>query len=263
MASPRFRRPAVAGLFYSDDPSELAESVRAHLAAAAADPRPAPRIVIAPHAGYVYSGPVAGTVYARIAPLRGVIRRVALFGPSHHVYFRGLALPGAEVFTTPLGPVPVDRAGVERLLALPGVSVRDDAHAREHSLEVQLPFLQQVLGEFTLVPVVTGDADPDLVADAMAALLDGETLLVVSSDLSHYHDYASARRLDAAATRAIEALDPEGLDEDSACGRVAVRGLLTLARRRGLAARTLDLRSSGDTAGPRDRVVGYGGYEFA
>jgi hypothetical protein len=220
--------------------------------------------VIAPHAGYVYSGPVAGTVYARVAPLRGAIRRVALFGPSHHVGFRGLALPGADAFTTPLGPIPVDRAGVERLLARPDARERDDAHAREHSLEVQLPFLQQVLGEFALLPVATGDAEPDAVADAMAQVSgDDDTLLVVSSDLSHYYDYTTARRLDEASTRAIEALDPDGLDEESACGRVAVRGVLALARRRGLAARTLDLRNSGDTAGPRDRVVGYGAYEFA
>jgi AmmeMemoRadiSam system protein B len=238
--------------------------VRACLRDAPADPAPPPRAVIAPHAGYVYSGPVAGRVYARLAPLRGRIRRVVLIGPSHRVWFRGLAVPSAQVFTTPLGPVRVDREALERILALPQVVERDDAHAEEHSLEVQLPFLQEVLGEFGLVPIAAGDASADEVAAVIEALWDGpETLVVVSSDLSHYHDYTSARRRDEETTRAIEALDPSALDEESACGRVGVRGLLLVARRRGRAARTLDLRSSGDPAGPRDRVVGYGAYEFA
>jgi AmmeMemoRadiSam system protein B len=264
MPAPRFRRPAVAGLFYPADPDELAASVRACLRAARPDAAPAPRAVIAPHAGYVYSGPVAGSVYARLAPLRGRVRRVVLIGPSHRVGFRGLAVPSADVFTSPLGPVPVDREAVARILALSQVVERDDAHAQEHSLEVQLPFLQEVLGGFALVPIAAGDASAEQVAEVIEALWDGpETLVVVSSDLSHYHDYATARRLDEETTRAIEALDPEGLDEESACGRIGVRGLLLVARRRGLAARTLDLRSSGDTAGPRDRVVGYGAYEIA
>jgi AmmeMemoRadiSam system protein B len=212
----------------------------------------------------VYSGPVAGTVYARLAPLRGRVRRVVLIGPSHHVGFRGLAVPSADAFATPLGDVAVDRAAVERLLALPGVTERDDAHAREHSLEVQLPFLQEVLGEFALVPLAAGDASAEEVAAVLEPFLaEPETLVVVSSDLSHYQGYDTARRMDEATSRAIEALRPELLDGERACGYVGVRGLLLLARRWGLAARTLDLRSSGDTAGDRDRVVGYGAYELA
>jgi hypothetical protein len=212
----------------------------------------------------VYSGPVAASAFARIAPLRGRIRRVVLIGPSHHVALRGLAVPSAGAFATPLGDVPVDRAAVERLLGLPQVVERDDAHAREHSLEVQLPFLQQVLGEFALVPLAAGDASAEEVAEVLERFLDEpQTLIVVSTDLSHYHDYTTARRMDAATSRAIEELRPELLGRESACGRVAVGGLLVLARRRGLSVRTLDLRSSGDTAGPRDQVVGYGAYELA
>jgi hypothetical protein len=249
------------GLFYPGERAALAASVQGLLRAAGPAEGPAPRAVIAPHAGYVYSGPVAASAYARLAPLRGRVRRVVLVGPSHHVGFRGLAVPSADAFETPLGTVPVDRAALERLLALPQVVERDDAHAREHSLEVQLPFLQEVLGDFALVPLAAGDASAAEVAEVLERLFDEPgTLLVVSSDLSHGADYATARALDAETSRAIEALRPEDLGPGSACGRVAVRGLLLLARRRGLAAHTLDLRSSGDTAGGRDRVVGYGAY---
>jgi hypothetical protein len=260
----RPRRPAVAGVFYPDDPDELAREVRAHLGAARPHAGPPPRAIIAPHAGYVYSGPVAGSAYARLAALRGRVRRVVLIGPSHHVGFEGLAVPSADVFTTPLGPVPLDREAIDSLLALPQVRELDAAHAQEHSLEVQLPFLQEVLGEFRLVPLAAGDASADEVAEVIERFWDDlETLVVVSSDLSHYHDYATARRLDGETSRAICELRPDDLDWESACGRVGVRGLLVVARRHGLAARELDVRSSGDTAGPRDRVVGYGAYEFA
>jgi AmmeMemoRadiSam system protein B len=257
------RRPAVAGSFYPDDPRLLRRDVEAHLAAARATPRQAaPKALIAPHAGYVYSGPVAASAYARL-PREG-IRRVVLLGPSHRVPLRGLAVPSADAFTTPLGPVALDRAALEALCRLPQVSERDDAHAAEHSLEVHLPFLQVVLGEFRLVPVVVGDATPGEVAEALDLVWGGpETLIVVSSDLSHYYDAATARRLDAATSHAIERLDPDGLDAESACGRVPVRGLLVAARERGLACQVLDVRNSGDTAGPSDRVVGYGSYAFA
>ncbi len=264
------RKAAVAGLFYPDDPEELATTVRTLLAEAARDaaaepPGPPPKAVIVPHAGYVYSGPVAASVYARLLPLRGRIRRVVLLGPAHHAYVRGLAASRADAFDTPLGRIPVDRAAVERLLAtFPQVVLSDEAHAREHSLEVQLPFLLATLGDFELVPLAVGDATPDEVAEVLDALWDGpETLIVVSSDLSHYYPYRVARQLDLATTRSIEALDPAGLHEESACGRIPVQGLLVEARRHGLRCRTVDLRNSGDTAGPRDRVVGYGGYLLA
>jgi len=260
----RLRQPAVSGLFYPGSAEELARTVRACLDGAPARQERPPRALIAPHAGYVYSGPVAGSAFARLAPLRGKVSRVVVIGPSHHVAFRGLAVPSADAFATPLGEVSVDRVAVERLLALPQVVERDDAHAREHSLEVQLPFLQEVLGVFALVPIASGDASAEEVAEVLELLFDEPgTLVVASTDLSHYHDHATARRLDGATSRAIEALQPEALSWESACGRVGVSGLLVLARRRGLTVRTLDLRNSGDTAGPSDRVVGYGAYELA
>jgi AmmeMemoRadiSam system protein B len=256
------RTPAVAGLFYPADAQELRATVRGLLAAAAATP-PTPKAIIAPHAGYVYSGPIAASVYARLIPARDRIRRVVLLGPAHRVAFEGLAVSAAAAFTTPLGDIPVDTVAVERLLALPQVRVLDQAHRGEHSLEVQLPFLQEVLVDFTLVPLVVGDATPEEVSEVIEALWGGdETLVVISSDLSHYHDYATARRLDAATSRAIESLRPQDIGYEDACGRIPVNGLLLSARGHGLRAQLLDLRNSGDTAGTRDRVVGYGAYAF-
>jgi hypothetical protein len=216
-----------------------------------------------PHAGYVYSGPVAASAYALLAPLRGRVRRVVLLGPAHRVWLRGLAAPVADAFATPLGVVPIDANALALLADLPQVLRSEQAHAQEHSLEVQLPFLQAALGEFELVPLVVGDASAEEVAQVLERLWFGnETLLVISSDLSHYLDYESARRMDASTCAAIEQLRGEALHEESACGRVPVRGLLLAARRRGLAPRTLDLRNSGDTAGDRRRVVGYGAWAF-
>lgn len=260
------RQPAVAGFFYPDDRTHLEGTVRGLLDAAPA-PAPgagAPKALIVPHAGYAYSGAVAAAAYAQLAPLRDQVERVVLLGPSHRVFLRGLAVPGVDAFATPLGEVPIDRAGVEAALALPQVRVLDDAHAAEHSLEVQLPFLQLALARFSLLPFAVGDASTQAVREVIERFWGGrETLVVVSTDLSHYYPYDHARRLDAETTRAIEALEPEQLGEESACGRVPLRGLLAEARRRGLRVRTLDLRSSGDTAGPRDGVVGYGAYAVA
>jgi len=258
------RPAAVAGTFYDADPAALRASVDRYLRSAGAARGPAPKALIVPHAGYVYSGPVAAHAYAQIAPLRGRVRRVVLLGPAHRVALRGLALPEAEAFATPLGVVPVDTRALALLADLPQIVRSDEAHALEHSLEVQLPFLQAVLGEFSLVPLVVGDASSEEVAQVLERLWSGdETLIVISSDLSHYLDYETARRLDAETCRAIEQLRPEALGRDSACGRIPVRGLLVTARRFGLAPRTLDLRSSGDTAGDRRSVVGYGAWAFA
>ena len=273
---PRIRPPAVAGMFYPQAPGALAAAVHGYLRDGSKRPVPAsdgpgapkaldaPKALIAPHAGFVYSGPVAGSAYARLAARREAIERVVLLGPAHRVYVRALAATGAEAFATPLGEVPVDRAAVSRALALPQVETLDAAHAQEHSLEVHLPFLQELLGHFTLVPLVVGDASPGEVEEVLELLWGGpETLVVVSSDLSHYHDYATARRMDAATSRAIEALAPEDIGGEQACGRIPVQGLLLAARRHGLRAAAIDVRSSGDTAGPRDSVVGYGAYVFA
>ena len=262
---PNVRKPAVAGMFYPEEADALREAIAACFAGARTGPEAAPskhpKALIAPHAGYVYSGPVAASAYARLAPLKGTVTRVVLLGPSHRVGFRGIALPGVEVFQTPLGAVPVDRDAIAAIANLAGVVELPAAHAAEHSIEVHLPFLQTVLGEFTLIPLVVGDAVPADVEAVLEALWGGpETLIVVSSDLSHYHSYEAARRLDAATSAAIEACDETRLGWDDACGRIPVGGLLRSARRRGLDVRAVDLRNSGDTAGPRDRVVGYGAY---
>jgi AmmeMemoRadiSam system protein B len=252
-------------LFYPGSPDALRASVEESLAAvpAPAPDEPLPRAVIVPHAGYVYSGPVAAFAYRRVARLADRVTRVVLLGPAHRVFLRGLATSSADAFETPLGPVPLDRAAIDGLRDLPQVGVSDAAHAGEHSLEVQLPFLQVVLPRFSLVPLVVGDARNEDVQEVIERLVrKPETLLVVSSDLSHYHDYATARGLDAESCRAIEALAPERLGHDSACGAVPVRGLLETARRSGWVAETLDLRNSGDTAGDRDRVVGYGAWSL-
>jgi AmmeMemoRadiSam system protein B len=259
-------RPAVvAGKFYPGAPSVLEADVRAYVGDAAArlPQRTAqPKAVIVPHAGYVYSGAVAGSAYARLAASRDTIRRVVLFGPTHRVPVRGLALPAARAFATPLGDIAVDRDAVAAALTLPCVCESDAAHAFEHSLEVQLPFLQELLGEFTIVPFAVGDATPREVADVMRLLWGGpETLIVVSSDLSHYHRYADACAIDRATADAVLALSPT-LDHEQACGATPVNGLLLCARERGLQPELLDLRNSGDTAGDKSRVVGYASFAF-
>jgi hypothetical protein len=257
------RPAAVAGTFYPDDPAALAAAVD-RLLPPPPPGEPPPKALVAPHAGYVYSGAVAGVAYARLLPLRRAVRRVVLVGPAHRAALDGLALSAADAFATPLGLVDVDDDARRRLLALPGVVLDDVPHAGEHSLEVQLPFLQRVLERFRIVPLAAGDAEPAAVADALDVLWDGpETVIVVSSDLSHYHDHATAAARDRRTAAAILARAVDGIGDRDACGARPLRGLLEAARRHGLEARQLDLRTSGDTAGPRDRVVGYGAFAFA
>ena len=211
----------------------------------------------------MYSGSVAARAYVTLEPGREVISRIVLLGPSHHVPFRGLAVPSTPAFETPLGRVPIDEIARRRALALPFVHTLDEAHHWEHSLEVQLPFLQEVLERFSVLPLAVGRATPAQVSDVLGALWGGdETVIVISSDLSHYHGYETAKRMDAATAEAIERLEPSRIDYEDACGRIGVQGLLQVARARGLDAQTLDLRSSGDTAGDRDQVVGYGAWAF-
>lgn len=255
------RAPAVAGLFYPEDPQELRRVVNTMLDVP--QTIAPPKAIIAPHAGYQYSGSIAGTVYAQLAPLRKQITRVVLLGPAHRVGFEGIAVSNADAFDTPLGDIPLDKQAIAQLLLLPQVHVFEAAHRQEHSLEVHLPFLQTTLDKFSLIPLVVGEVSADDVADVIDALWGGdETLVVVSSDLSHFHDYHDARVIDAETTRAIEHLEPQSIGFENACGRNPVNGLLIVAKRRGLTVQTLDLRNSGDTAGPRDRVVGYGAYAF-
>lgn len=259
---PSTRPPAVAGTFYPADPTALARSVDELLAQAARSQTAevAPKAIIAPHAGYVYSGPVAASAYSRLRCARGRIRRVVLLGPVHRVAVRGLALPGTDAFETPLGTVPIDPAAVALARTLPQVSESAAAHRHEHALEVQLPFLQRVLGDFALVPFAVGDATAEEVAGVLERLWGGEeTLIVVSSDLSHYLAYDAARTLDAQTAAMILDLRSD-IDHERACGGTPLNGLLLAARRRRLEVQLLDLRSSGDAAGGRDRVVGYGAF---
>jgi len=256
------RPAAVAGMFYPAAPRELAGEVDDLLGhSAGGEFAPGfPKALIVPHAGYIYSGSVAAEAYDRLRPARGIVRRVLLLGPCHRVPVRGLALSGAAAFETPLGRVPVDRGAAETLAALPQVVVSDAVHAEEHALEVQLPFLQRVLGEFSLVPLAVGSATASEVAEVIEKLWGGEeTLIVISSDLSHYHAYDEACAIDRATARAILDFDL-GIDHEQACGATPVAGLLLAARRRGLNIELLDLRNSGDTAGGRGRVVGYGAF---
>ena len=254
------RPPAVAGFFYPDRPDALAHDVDRYLAAAT-DHGLTPKALIAPHAGYRYSAAVAASAYAGLRRLAGQIRRVVLLGPAHRVPLDGLAVPSVGAFATPLGVVPIDGPARAALVHLPVVEVNAAAPAPAHRLEVHLPFLQRVLGRFSLLPLAVGRAEPAEVADVIERCWGGpETLIVVSSDLSHYHDYETARRLDAVTARAIEESRAEGLQPNSACGVRAVAGLLLAARRRGMRAVTLDVRNSGDTEGDRERVVGYGAW---
>jgi len=256
------RPPAVAGLFYPDDPKELRRTVEAFLARVKPEGE-APKAAVVPHAGFIYSGPIAASVYARLAPLKGRIKRLVLIGPAHRMAIRGLAAPSVEAFESPLGRIALDREAIARIAKLPQVKIDDAPHRLEHCLEVQLPFIIACLGQVLLVPLLAGEADAREVADVIELLWDGpETLVLISSDLSHYHDYGTARRMDAATSEAIEALDETRIGWDDACGRIPISGLLQVARKRGLKARTVDLRNSGDTAGSKHEVVGYGGYVF-
>jgi len=254
------RMPAVAGSFYPAQPEQLHESVAQYLRDAETAGR-VPKAMIVPHAGHIYSGPIAASAYARLKPAADIITRVVLIGPSHRVAFRGLAVSRMHAYSTLLGDVAVDRAAVEALLTLPFVEYIEQAHTLEHSLEVHLPFLQEVLNDFKLVPIVAGDASPDQVCQVLEQLWGGdETLLVISSDLSHYHDYATAKRLDQTTSQLIEQLQYQSLTPEDACGKVPVSGLLKLLQQKSMHIKNIDLRNSGDTAGDKHRVVGYGAY---
>jgi AmmeMemoRadiSam system protein B len=256
------REAAVAGRFYPRSAGELSASVEHYLDDAQAVQGPQPKALIVPHAAFVYSGPVAASAYVRLKPYRDRVTRVILLGPCHRVPISGLALSGADFFRTPLGDVPLDKALIDGL-DLPGVEVFDSTHVIEHSLEVHLPFLQVLLDEFTLVPLVIGNARPEMVAAVLDELWGGpETLIVISSDLSHYLDYDTARERDRATCRSIEQFEENRVGPDDACGYQPIGGLLVLAKRRGMTVETVDLRNSADTAGPMDQVVGYGSWIF-
>lgn len=254
------REPAVAGAFYPANPTALSHMMGDFLRNAKPSGK-APKAIIAPHAGYVYSGPIAASAYAQLEPVKDNISRVVLLGPSHRVYFEGLAVSSADTFSTPLGRIEIDKPAIESLRDLPFVGYLEQAHAQEHSLEVHLPFLQRMLSHFKLIPIVAGNASPDQVSQVIERLWGGdETLIVISSDLSHYHDYATAQRLDKRTSEMIEHLDYQHLSSEDACGKVPVSGLLKVLKDKALHIKTVDLRNSGDTAGDKYRVVGYGAY---
>jgi len=259
-AMENIRAAAVAGSFYPADPTELRKQLDALLPAVANNTK-SPKAMILPHAGYLYSGSIAASGYARLADDRIAISRVVLLGPTHQKYVCGMAVPSASAFSTPLGVVPLDIDALQMLVQLDQVSIDDAAHAAEHCLEVHLPFLQKMLQDFTLVPVLVGEASAEAVCEVIELLWGGdETLIIISSDLSHFHDYDTATQLDQLTSRAIESLAFETIDHHAACGSGPISGLLLYARQHKLHLKTIDLRNSGDTAGPRDRVVGYGAY---
>jgi AmmeMemoRadiSam system protein B len=261
-ATSNVRDPYVAGYFYPGQEDDLGRTVRSLLREAPRIEGPAPKALIVPHAGYVYSGPVAATAYACLQAHHRRYSRVVLLGPCHRIPARGLATSGCDAFRTPLGDVPLDKAAIAQLENA-GVASFEAMHNFEHSLEVQLPFLQAVLDDFAIVPIVAGDAPPDAVAGVLDILWGGpETLIVVSSDLSHYLPFEEARSVDAATCSAIERFEVRHIRHSNACGATGVSGLLIAARRHGLGVKTVDLRNSGDTGGDKASVVGYGAWVF-
>nr|VFK55081.1 MAG: hypothetical protein BECKTUN1418F_GA0071002_106213 [Candidatus Kentron sp. TUN]VFK56869.1 MAG: hypothetical protein BECKTUN1418D_GA0071000_105413 [Candidatus Kentron sp. TUN]VFK60942.1 MAG: hypothetical protein BECKTUN1418E_GA0071001_106013 [Candidatus Kentron sp. TUN] len=270
------RPPAVANRFYPGEPVALKETVREFLREfskneSAEKERDAPdspsstipKAIIAPHAGFIYSGPTAGAAYGRLVPAHANIRRVVLLGPSHYIRFRGLATTSADFYHIPLGDISVDRTAIARLADLPQVVLLDEAHVSEHSLEVHLPFLREVLDDFMLVPLVVGETHPEEVAEVLERLWgNSDTLVVISTDLSHYLTYERAKQQDSITAHAIETLDTTAIHPEDACGRNPINGLLHFAKQQGMTVQRLDLRNSGDTAGDKKRVVGYGAWAF-
>lgn len=257
------KQPCVAGYFYPAEPTILAKTINTLLDTAQNTDIMAPKAIIAPHAGYIYSGPIAATIYKTLLPVKDKIKKVILLGPAHRVSFQGIATTSMEYFATPLGVTPIDIDSAKLISKLPGGVIFDAAYEMEHSLEVQLPFLQTIITSFKLVPCVVGNAKPDDVANLLLNLWGGtETLVVVSSDLSHYHNYDNAQKLDLTTTQSILNLTAENITAGAACGCLPIQGLLLAAKKLQLRAQVLDLRNSGDTASDKKRVVGYGAYHF-
>ncbi len=256
------RPAAVSGLFYPDEPVELKAQITGFLNEKSNTSTVRPKAIIVPHAGTIYSGSIAATAYCTLLPHTLAIRKVILLGPAHRVYLRGLALPAVDQFQTPLGEIDLDTETIQNLVAdFPQINISDRAHAEEHSLEVQLPFLQEVLDSFSLIPFVVGDATPAQVASVIEHLWGtDECLVVISTDLSHFHNYEEAVRLDRITASYIESKQGDQLEESSACGRIPMGGLLQIAQEKQMTIKRLDLRNSGDTAGRKDQVVGYGSW---
>ncbi len=258
------RQPAVAGSFYPDSPSALARAVDGYIAAARPCPCASLRALVMPHAGYPYSGPIAGSAARCLAAQADRLRTIVLIGPAHRVWVSGVAASSASAFRTPLGDVPTDSEVTSVCTAVSGVAVVDAAHGREHCLEVELPFLQRALPRCAVLPLLCGRGSDDVVEDVLEAVWDAPGVLpVISTDLSHYEPYSVARRIDGQTAAAVLELEPGRIADENACGAPALRALCRVAKRRGCLATTLDLRSSGDTAGGRSEVVGYGAFAFS
>ena len=260
------RPPAIAGTFYPSNPHELKVTVKYFLNEAEKyidNTTIIPKAIIAPHAGYIYSGLTAAAVYNRLKPAREKIKRVVILGPCHRVATKGLALPSAEIFQTPLGDVHIDTDAIASIKDLDYVEIFNETHAEDHSIEIHLPFLQTILDSFKLVPLIVGDTNPEKVAEILDILWGGpETLILISSDLSHYLNYNQATLLDRQTCKAIEQMNPNAIGREQACGRHSIKGLLMLGKEKGLVVKIADMRNSGDTAGTKDRVVGYGSWYF-
>ena len=259
----KIRPAAVAGLFYPADAAQLHRDIQSMLSVTE-QAESVPKALIVPHAGYIFSGPVAASAFAQLKNIRHIVKRVIVLGPCHRVPLNGLATSSADYFETPFGSIRIDREAINQIASLPQIEEFDLTHQQEHSLEVQLPFLQEVLDDFSLIPLVVGDTRAEEVSEVLEKLWGGdETLIVISSDLSHYHDYNTARAMDNETCLAIEEMDAAAIHYDQACGRNPVTGLLLAAKKHGLHATTLDLRNSGDTAGDKSSVVGYGAWAFS
>ncbi len=257
------RKPAVAGQFYPLNAQELTSQIKDLFASSRLCQASQVKAIIVPHAGYMYSGEVAASAYMTLIPQIHKIKRVILMGPAHRVGFHGLATTSVSHYSTPLGDVAIDKAAINVIESLPQVVNLDRAHTHEHSLEVQIPFLQNLLDEFTLVPLVVGDCNSQQVAEVLELLWGGEeTLIVISSDLSHYNSYEEAVQRDRKTSESIINMRPENIEFDDACGRIPIKGLLQVAEQHQLKPQQVELKNSGDTAGSKDRVVGYGAYIF-
>mgnify|MGYP000421614602 FL=1 len=258
----QIRPSAVAGMFYPGDPDELSNQITGFINEKPNKTTEVPKAIIVPHAGIVYSGSIAAAAYRTLLQYRHIIRKVILLGPAHRVYLNGLALPTVDQFQTPLGEINLDTKTIKKLVDdFPEITFSDQAHAEEHSLEVQLPFLQEVLASFRLIPFVVGVATQSKVAEVIEHLWGGdECLIIISTDLSHFHGYREAVRLDNISATQIESFRGDLLADNSACGRIPLRGLLHVAQQKGLSIKRFDLRNSGDIAGRKDQVVGYGAW---
>jgi len=268
--SQKIRHPAVASMFYPGKPADLLNSVRKYLSDADAEQSTVKfkndensvRALIVPHAGYIYSGKIAASAYQLLQRNKYHFKRVLLLGPAHRLCLQGAAFPNEEVFETPLGSIILDKTRMKKLAAeFSWISFNEKAHAEEHSLEVQLPFLQETIADFELLPLVVGEMDSLQIAEMIQQFsTDLETLIVISTDLSHFHNYQTAYEKDALTANAIELLEPQKISSEDACGVYPLRGALVAALQNKWKIHRMGLCNSGDTTGDYGRVVGYGAW---